>query len=200
MCCCCMSTLADSPDSGQSEWAGLLGKFPLCGQQIYTKWGCFSLPMSIPCVCKLCGKVHNTAWSLWLVVWPEAIFIMKNRRWHTHTRWSLHVQYVFKLANRIPCHQKQNKNQLSNHVTVDNVALLLPTYAFWATRQPTLFSFEPHFNPATLLYAPAFTSDRAVSYLGVSHACQKPQFHPLVHPDNDTDHCECPPWPSADKS
>ncbi len=134
-----------TPPSLGTVWLGrAAGEVPLCGQQIYTRGGCLSR------TCEwVCAIVHDTALSLWLVVWPGASFSMKNRRWHT--RWYVVPTCAVCVRTRNewdPISPQKNKHQLSDHITVDNVTLLLPTCTFWATRQPTLFWFPACCKPA----------------------------------------------------
>lgn len=105
------------------------------------------------CVCVIVPWVHDTARFLWLVVWPRVSLWLENRRWHTQTHsWFPPMWFVYQQARSgIPFHQ--NKSQLSDRATFDNVTLLLPTCTF----QPTL-----------IRHSPPFTSP------------QNP-FHPLLH-------------------
>lgn len=111
---------------------------------------------------------------------------LENRRWHTQTHsWFPPMWYVYQQARSgIPFHQ--NKSQLSDCATFDNVTLLLPTCTF----QPTLIRHSPPFTSPQNPFHPFFTSSSAVFHLDVSGL------------DSDIDHC-CrlrASSPSCDKS
>lgn len=138
------------------------------------------------CVCVIVPWVHDTARFLWLVVWPRVSLWLENRRWHTQTHsWFPPMWYVYQQARSgIPFHQ--NKSQLSDRATFDNVTLLLPTCTF----QPTLIRHSPPFTSPQNPFHPFFTSSSAVFHLDVSGL------------DSDIDHC-CrlrASSPSCDKS
>lgn len=129
------SGLPHYPASGQSDWAGLLGKFPFVGNRFIRKQDvCLCTRTYSMCVC-VCGRCmtlldlsglrsdleHHLAWKQkvthTLVLVPACAVCM----W-TRNEWD-------------PVSPRKT-HQLSDHVTVDNATLLVPTCTFWTTRQP----------------------------------------------------------------
>lgn len=174
-----VTLISQTADQSELNWERVR-EVPLYGQRIYMKRGCLSR------LCVIVPWVHDTARFLWLVVWPRVSLWLENRRWHTQRHsWFPPMWYVYQQARSgIPFHQ--NKSQLSDRATFDNVTLLLPTCTF----QLTLIRHSPPFTSPQNPFHPFFTSSSAVFHLDVSGL------------DSDIDHC-CrlrASSPSCDKS
>lgn len=169
-----VTLISQTADQSELNWERVR-EVPLYGQRIYMKRGCLSRLW----LYRGCMTLRDF-YGLWSDLGLE------NRRWHTQTHsWFPPMWYVYQQARSgIPFHQ--NKSQLSDCATFDNVTLLLPTCTF----QPTLIWHSPPFTSPQNPFHPFFTSSSAVFHLDVSGL------------DSDIDHC-CrlrASSPSCDKS
>lgn len=137
-----VTLISQTADQSELNWERVRGSSPLWATDLYEKRMFVSIHVYHVCVCVIVPWVHDTAWFLWLVVWPRVSLWLENRRWHTQTHsWFPPMWYVYQQARSgIPFHQ--NKSQLSDRATFDNVTLLLPTCTF----QPTLIRHSPPFT------------------------------------------------------
>lgn len=185
---------SSTPPSHKTVWLGrLAGEVPLCGQQIYMKRRMFV--SAHVCVCVIVWKVHDTARSLWLVVWPGASFSMKNRRWHTRTGIGPYMCSMW-THKWVPISQKkQTKKQIvrphncwQSHFVVACMHILGSQTNNSILIVGLLHACKIHFSP----YSP-FTS--ACAATGVFRPANNHGFilRPTLKtsPDNDNNHCFC---------